>query len=159
MYLPGINGEIYSIIFVERLSRWAIIYFENNKMTITHILDAWYHEVEKLCGEDLMQVTLRMDNDPSTTKTKKVLQWAMQKHGKVNLENSANYTPGQIGDGERTWRSANEMTRSMLDYAKLSQMFFIQGMRHSIDILNRMGRAILQGRSSYGIIYEDYIFF
>ena len=47
------------------------------------------------------------------------------------------------------------MTRSMLDYAKLSQMFFIQGMRHSIDILNRMGRAILQGRSSYGIIYEE----
>ena len=76
---PAFNGDIYSIVFVETSINWCILFTDSAKITITSILDKWLYDVKGMTGEDTIMITLRMDGDPSTTKTAKVAAWAKKK--------------------------------------------------------------------------------
>jgi transposase InsO family protein len=142
--VASIGGSKYYISFTDDHSRRCTPLFMKNKHEAFDKIKEYITHVERKFGT--APKYLRVDNGKELI-SQKVKDWLKSKG--IELQNSAPYSPEQMGVAERFNRTLIELVRAMLISQNLPSFLWAEAVAHAAYIRNRAPTKALDGKTPH----------
>ena len=144
--VASIGGSKYYISFTDDHSRRCTPLFMKNKHEAFDKIKEYITHVERKFGN--APKYLRVDNGKELI-SQKVKDWLKSKG--IELQNSAPYSPEQMGVAERFNRTLIELVRAMLIGRNLPSFLWAEAVAHAVYLRNRAPTKALDGKTPHEV--------
>jgi len=129
--IEGVNGENYSIIFVDDFSRKIWIYNIVSKREVGNIVTKFFNYLKNHFDLDIKY--FKTDGAPEYSTP--LLNELYDKHGAIHLTTGPK-NPEELGRSERNNRSLENCIKTILRYSNLNLKYWPYAIKNAVDIKN-----------------------
>ena len=144
----SLGGNTYFVTFIDHFSRFTTVYFMRSKSEVLNTFKEFEAMATNVTGKRIK--TLRCDNGGEYTS--RVFDEYLKSKG-IQRQFSVSRTPEQNGVSECMNRTIQEMARSMIHGAGLSDMYWAEAVLTAVIIRNRSPTTAVQHMTPHECFY------
>ena len=144
------DGCRYFVTFIDHYSHFVAIYLMKNKSEVLEKFKQYMKYVNAKMENKIAR--LRCDNGGEYT-SKDFKDFCAKKG--IQIEYTIPYNPQQNGVAERLHRTLVEKARCLLFDAKFEKIFWGEGIKTAVYLLNRTKTRVLENKTSFQIWNDE----